>query len=272
MGGVRVLPPYSRTCGVPPSASSLVASSPDSGPTRRATGWPLRGPPRRRAPAAARRRSGSGASVQGRADPSRSRGQPARARKVLVVGAVHGNEPAGRAVMPRACAASRPPRGTALWLVEDLNPDGAAASTRQNAARGGPEPQLPATAGGRRPPFDTYHSGPRRCRSPSRARSRASSSACSPRVTLWYHQALGSSCARDGRPGARAALRRARRAARAGACRATTARPRLAEPHASRGDTAFVVELPGGSLSARRGAPPRRGRSRACPRGGARSP
>src|SRR5918996_3733159 len=50
--------------------------------------------------------------------------------KMLVFGAIHGNERAGVAVSRRLRFA-RPPAGVELWLVDDLNPDGSAAGTRQ---------------------------------------------------------------------------------------------------------------------------------------------
>jgi hypothetical protein len=46
-----------------------------------------------------------------------------------VVGEIHGTEPAGRAVTRRLRQA-RPPRGTALLLVDSANPDGGRADTR----------------------------------------------------------------------------------------------------------------------------------------------
>jgi murein peptide amidase A len=51
---------------------------------------------------------------------------------VLVVGCIHGNEPAGIAIA-RALTHARPPSDIALWVLPDLNPDGVAAGTRQNA-------------------------------------------------------------------------------------------------------------------------------------------
>jgi protein MpaA len=51
---------------------------------------------------------------------------------VLVVGCIHGNEPAGIAVTT-ALRTLAVPRGVDLWLVPVLNPDGAAAGTRGNA-------------------------------------------------------------------------------------------------------------------------------------------
>jgi murein endopeptidase len=59
-------------------------------------------------------------------------GNPA-ARKLLVVGTVHGNEPAGMAITRRLLGVS-PPLHAELWIVPDLNPDGRAAGTRANGA------------------------------------------------------------------------------------------------------------------------------------------
>src|SRR5712672_3325200 len=50
--------------------------------------------------------------------------------RILVVGCIHGNEPAGIAIV-RALERTHPKAD--LWLVPDLNPDGVAAGTRQNA-------------------------------------------------------------------------------------------------------------------------------------------
>ena len=80
-------------------------------------------------------------------------------RTVMVVGEIHGTELAGRAVT-RRLRSVRPPRGTALLLVDDPNPDGAAMGTRQNARGVDLNRNFPF---GWRPigaPFDTYYSGP----------------------------------------------------------------------------------------------------------------
>jgi hypothetical protein len=58
-------------------------------------------------------------------------GNPA-ARRVLVVGTVHGNEPEGLAVVQRLLR-QPPPLRAELWVVPDLNPDGRARGTRGNA-------------------------------------------------------------------------------------------------------------------------------------------
>jgi len=50
----------------------------------------------------------------------------------LVVGCIHGDECAGGAVAADL-ATDGPVRGVDLWVLPDLNPDGRAANTRQNA-------------------------------------------------------------------------------------------------------------------------------------------
>jgi penicillin-insensitive murein endopeptidase/succinylglutamate desuccinylase/aspartoacylase family protein len=52
--------------------------------------------------------------------------------RILVVGSVHGDEPAGTVVATRLLHARRPARGS-VWVVQDLNPDGHAAERRRNA-------------------------------------------------------------------------------------------------------------------------------------------
>jgi len=54
------------------------------------------------------------------------------ALKVLVVGDIHGDEPAGMRIARRLIAAEAPPR-TELLVVPTINPDGLAAGTRGNA-------------------------------------------------------------------------------------------------------------------------------------------
>ncbi|MET0260217.1 MAG: M14 family zinc carboxypeptidase, partial [Gaiellaceae bacterium] len=73
-----------------------------------------------------------GHSVQGRRIVAYEVGDPAAARKVLVVGCLHGNECAGIAVVNRLRRLG-PLEGVDLWLVPDANPDGHAAGTRGNA-------------------------------------------------------------------------------------------------------------------------------------------
>jgi murein peptide amidase A len=73
-----------------------------------------------------------GRSVQGRPIILTRRGDPAAPRKVLAVGCIHGNEPAGRGILADLMLAS-PAADTQLLLVRDMNPDGFAHHQRANA-------------------------------------------------------------------------------------------------------------------------------------------
>src|SRR5205809_3457220 len=67
-----------------------------------------------------------GRSVSGRAITAVETGDLDNPSKTLVVGCIHGNECAGIAVAERL-AGTPPPPETDLWVVTDLNPDGAVA-------------------------------------------------------------------------------------------------------------------------------------------------
>lgn len=72
-----------------------------------------------------------GTSVNGRPIIARRFGD-AFGVPVLAVGSVHGNERSGLQIV-RALGNTEIPDGFALWLVDDINPDGAVLKTRQNA-------------------------------------------------------------------------------------------------------------------------------------------
>ena len=126
-----------------------------------------------------------GESVRGRPIRVRRVGDPGAATAVLVVGCVHGDETAGRAVVSQLRDA-RPPAGVALWLVRDANPDGCAAGTRQNANgvdlnRNFPHRWKPLPEG-------TYHSGPRPLSEPESEAMLELMLRERPVVSVWYHQ------------------------------------------------------------------------------------
>lgn len=126
-----------------------------------------------------------GESVQGRAIRARRLGDADAAAALLVVGCVHGDERAGRAVIARLRDAEPPP-GVALWLVRDANPDGCAAGTRQNARgvdlnRNFPYRWEPLPRG-------TYHSGAAPLSEPESQAMLAFMRRERPVVSLWYHQ------------------------------------------------------------------------------------
>ena len=176
-------------------------------------------------------------------------GSPRAARRMLVVGAIHGTEQAGRAVT-RRLRSLRPPRGVALLLVDDLNPDGSAAGSRQNGRGVDLNRNFPFAWRPEGRPFDTYHAGSGPLSEPE-ARAAASFIArVRPRVTIYYHQMLRL----VDRSGGDRVLERlyARRSGLP--YRRIPPIPGTAtswQNHTFRGDSAFVVELPGGRLSAR---------------------
>jgi beta-N-acetylhexosaminidase len=166
-----------------------------------------------------------------------------------VIGSVHGNETAGREIAARLLRA-RPPSGTALWVITDLNPDGHAAGTRQNADgvdlnRNFPYRWQPAGK-----PFDTYHSGSAPLSERESAALARFVERVRPRVTLWYHQALRIVVRSEGDQ----ALERLY-SARSGLPRRRLPRYHGTatgwQNHAFPDDTAFVVELPAGRPSRR---------------------
>ena len=124
-----------------------------------------------------------GHSVRGRAIRATAIGDGPTS--VMVVGCVHGNEPAGRAVIRRLRSAT-PPAGVTLWLIDLANPDGCLANTRQNARGVDLNRNFPYRW--QALPRGTYYSGPRALSEPeSRALYRFMARE-RPVVSLWYHQ------------------------------------------------------------------------------------
>src|SRR5213076_1012531 len=82
----------------------------------------------------------------------------------------------------------QPPAGVALWIVPELNPDGARANVRQNA-RG---VDLNRNFGRRWRHVDhrggTYWSGPHAFSEPETRAARRLIRLIRPRISIWYHQ------------------------------------------------------------------------------------
>src|SRR5438552_12612126 len=75
-----------------------------------------------------------GRSLQGRPIWAVEVGDNSSAFKAVVVGCIDGNETAGIRITQTLQTARIPPR-VDLWLIDDMNPDGVAANTLQNAER-----------------------------------------------------------------------------------------------------------------------------------------
>lgn len=185
-----------------------------------------------------------GRSVDGRAITAVETGDPDTRRRILVVGCIHGNECAGIAVAKRLISTG-PPAGTDLWIVSDLNPDGAAAGTRGNADGVDLNRNFPwhwqRLSG-------AYYSGPRPLSEPETRIAYRLIKHIRPAVSIWFHQHLDLV---DTSTGNRAVERRFARSAelrlasleREPGSAVTWETHRF--PHAS----AFVVELAAGALA-----------------------
>jgi murein peptide amidase A len=193
-----------------------------------------------------------GRSARGRRLRLTASGNPAAARRVLLVGCIHGDECAGMAVARRVLRgpAGCPPTAADLWVVPDLDPDGRATGSRLNGHGVDLNRNFPA---GWRPigrPGDLEHSGPHPFSEPETRAVRAVIRAGRPQVTIWYHQ-QAEALIRAWGPSVPAARRYARLA------RLPFRRLRWLSgtaPHwqntALPGAAAFVVELAPGRLGA----------------------
>ena len=125
-----------------------------------------------------------GRSWQGRPIQAIEVGDPAGTR-VLVVGCIHGNETAGIAIAHALVRLS--PRGLDLWIVSDLNPDGVAAGTRQNAHGVDLNRNFPWRW---RPMGGVYESGPRPLSEREARIAHTLILRLHPHLTVWFHQHL----------------------------------------------------------------------------------
>jgi murein peptide amidase A len=125
-----------------------------------------------------------GHSVDGRPIVAIELGNPLSPRKVLVVGCIHGNEPAGAAIANRL-ALLGPPAGVDLWIVPSFNPDGQAAGTRGNAH---------AVDLNRNFPWrwqhlsGVFYSGPRPLSEPESSIAYHLVHRLRPVISIWFHQ------------------------------------------------------------------------------------
>jgi protein MpaA len=184
-----------------------------------------------------------GRSQQGRPIVAWETGDPNAKRRVLVVGCIHGNEPAGIAIA-NAVTHAQVPAGTDVWVVPDLNPDGVAADTRQNARGVDLNRNFPYRW---RPLGGIFYSGPHAL---SERESRIAYTLIRrirPTVSIWFHQHLG---VVDESGGDVRVEQRFAQAVGMHTARLTRYPGSVVgwENHTFPGTTAFVVELPAGPV------------------------
>nr|WP_243716293.1 DUF2817 domain-containing protein [Actinomadura darangshiensis] len=189
-----------------------------------------------------------GRSVHGRPIVAVELGNPHAAQRVLVVGCVHGDEPAGVPVA-NALAAQAGPTNTDLWVVPSFNPDGMAARTRGNAH--GVDLNRNFPAGWR--PIDSrgsvHYSGPGPLSEPESRYAADLIRRIRPTIGIWFHQQMA---VIDDSEGPKDVERRFARDV------GLPLRTLTRYPGSITGwentvvrDSAFVVELPAGRLPAR---------------------
>ena len=186
-----------------------------------------------------------GRSARGRAIDAIEVSAPNPHVAVLVVGCIHGNEPAGIAVA-RALAHATPPAGVALWIVPDLNPDGVAADTRQNADGVDLNRNFPWRW---RDLEGTFDSGVRPLSEPESRIAYRLILRIRPAVSIWFHQHLNVVDDSTGNP----ALERLFAKTAGLPLNSLVRYPGSAvtwEAHRFPGTSPFVVELPAGEPNA----------------------
>jgi murein peptide amidase A len=127
-----------------------------------------------------------GKTVQGRAIVAWRLGEPSSNRKVVVLAAMHGDEPGPSRILYNL-RDGRPVRGADLWVVPTYNVDGVVRHRRQNAHgvdlnRNYPRHWAPLTG--------SYYSGPRAASEPETRAVMAFLKAIRPSYVVSFHQPL----------------------------------------------------------------------------------
>ena len=196
-----------------------------------------------------------GHSVQGRPIRAFRIGDRSSPRKALVVGSIHGNEPAGLAVVRKLRRSDI--RGVEVWVVPTINPDGLTAGTRQNSRGVDLNRNFPYRWRHAGSPWSQYYSGPEPLSEPETRLVRKLTLELRPRVSIWYHQPWGHVVLPKHHGVTRHVARRYARIAGFPAHRLHGRRAHLRgtavswQKHKVHGTAAFVVELPAGTLSRR---------------------
>jgi len=131
-----------------------------------------------------------GHSIRGRPVAVIERGDPDTPTRELVVGCIHGNEPAGIGIAEQLESVPLP-RERDLWIVEDGNPDGVAAGTRTNARGVDLNRNFPWRWRRQGYPGDPHYSGTRPLSEPESRLLAQLILRLRPHVTIWFHQPFG---------------------------------------------------------------------------------
>lgn len=190
-----------------------------------------------------------GRSAQGRSIVLKQVGDPKWSGELLVFGCIHGDECGARGIVPSTGGCPDP--SADIYLVPNLNPDGAAAGSRLNGRGVDLNRNFPSQwkASGSR--WDLEYPGPRPFSEPETRLAARVIRSLRPEATIWFHQYRGRRpFVRAWGPSAAAGrhfARLARMPFRLMRWPAGTA-PNW-QNHEFRGSSSFVVELPRGKVS-----------------------
>jgi protein MpaA len=176
--------PMSPAASLPTHAAPTAA-----GALATATAAALASPSPTKIPGLVNRTTTFGYSVQGRPLTVTEVGNPASAHRVLIVGSIHGNELAGDQIAAALQTAALPADAD-VWIVQKLNPDGAAIATRQNADGVDLNRNFPFRWQPLGPRGSLDYSGTRALSEPEAAAAASLIARIHPTLAIWFHQHL----------------------------------------------------------------------------------
>jgi murein peptide amidase A len=130
-----------------------------------------------------------GHSAEDRPIGLRQLGDPSIAAKVLVVGCIHGDECAASKIVPTSGGCPDPRSN--VFVIANLNPDGAAIGTRLNGRGVDLNRNFPSQWRSIGDRGDPQYSGPRPFSEPETRLVARVIEALAPEVTIWFHQHRG---------------------------------------------------------------------------------
>jgi hypothetical protein len=190
-----------------------------------------------------------GHSVEGTKLVARRIGPASARHTALVVGEVHGDEEAGRAIVKALRRDHRKLRDTAIWTVGTVNPDGHAHDRRTNDHGVDLNRNFPVGWSGAEPQGSGYYAGPHPLSEPESKGFRDLVREVDPDLTILYHQPWGAVLAPCSGPAPLQKRYADIASMPLDRCRGEHLPGTMTRWENSRHGTAFVVELAPGDLS-----------------------
>ena len=189
-----------------------------------------------------------GRSVEGRELVAMRSGPEDGERTSLVVGEIHGDEEAGRAVV-RRLRRDGAPRAATVWTVLTVNPDGHEAGRRVNAREVDLSRNFPVGWDGSEPPGSGYYGGAAPLSEPESRALKGLIERIDPDVSIYYHEPWGAVLLPCSGPAREQQLYSRISGLPEDRCRGQRLPGTVTRWQRGRFGTAFVVELEAGPLS-----------------------